>query len=65
LLSLDEQRDIVQKLYDVSALVDECRREIETTERKTHAMLLNAFKLATDGAPLSSPRKSDTDVRYD
>lgn len=52
LLSLDEQRDIVQKLDDVSALVDERRREIETAERETHAMLLNAFQLATDGAPL-------------
>ncbi|WP_111733909.1 restriction endonuclease subunit S [Roseovarius amoyensis] len=52
LLSLDEQRDIVQKLDDVSALVDERRREIETAERETHAMLLKAFQLATDGVPL-------------
>ena len=52
LLSLDEQRDIVQKLDDVSALVDERRREIETAERENHAMLLKAFQLATDGVPL-------------
>ncbi|MBA4782078.1 MAG: restriction endonuclease subunit S [Rhizobiales bacterium] len=52
LLSLDEQRDIVQKLDDVSALVDERRRDIETAERETHAMLLKAFQLATDGVPL-------------
>lgn len=52
LLSLDEQRDIVQKLDDVSALVDERRREIKTAERETHAMLLKAFQLATDGVPL-------------
>jgi len=51
-LSLDEQRDIVKKLDDVSALVDERRREIETAERETHAMLLKAFQLATDGVPL-------------
>jgi type I restriction enzyme S subunit len=52
LLSLDEQRDIVQRLDDVSALVDERRRGIEASERETHAMLQKAFQRAIDGAPL-------------
>jgi type I restriction enzyme S subunit len=52
LLPLDEQRGIVRRLDDVSALVDRRRREIETAERETHAMLLKAFQLATDGVPL-------------
>ncbi|SUZ33009.1 hypothetical protein ROE7235_02777 [Roseibaca ekhonensis] len=52
LLTLDEQRDIVQRLNKVSALVDERQRGIEAAERDTHAMLLNAFQRAIDGAPL-------------
>ncbi len=52
LLSLDEQRDIVRRLDDVSTLVDKRRRGIEASERETHALLLKAFQRAIDGAPL-------------
>lgn len=52
LLSLEEQRNIVQKLDNVSALADQRRSAIETAERETHALLLKAFQRATDGAPL-------------
>lgn len=52
LLPLDEQRGIVRRLDDVSALVDRRRRAIETSEREAHAMLLKAFQHAIDGAPL-------------
>lgn len=50
--SLDEQRDIVQKLDEVSALVAERRLGIEAAERETYAMLQKAFQRAIGGAPL-------------
>lgn len=50
--SLDEQRDIVKKLDDVSALIAKRRLGIEATEREMYAMLLKAFQRAIDGAPL-------------
>lgn len=49
---LDEQRDIVRRLDDVSALVDRRRRAVEASERETQAMLLKAFQRVIDGAPL-------------
>ena len=49
---LEEQRDIVRRLDDVSTLVDKRRRGIEASERETHALLLKAFQRAIDGAPL-------------
>lgn len=52
LLPLDEQRDIVRRLDDVSALVDRRRRAVEASERETQAMLLKAFQRVIDGAPL-------------
>lgn len=52
MLPLDEQRDIVRRLDDVSALVDRRRRAVEASERETQAMLLKAFQRVIDGAPL-------------
>lgn len=52
MLPLDEQRDIVRRLDDVSALVDRRRRAVEASERETQAMLLKAFQQVIDGAPL-------------
>ena len=52
LLSLDEQRDIVRRLDDVSALVEKRRRAVDSSARELHAMLVNAFQQAIDGAPL-------------
>ncbi|QCO57055.1 restriction endonuclease subunit S (plasmid) [Pseudorhodobacter turbinis] len=49
---LNEQRGIVQRLDDVSALVDKRRSAIETSEREAQSMLLKAFLRAIDGAPL-------------
>lgn len=52
LLSLDEQRNIVKRLDDVSSLVDDRLRRIEASKRETQAMLLKAFQRAIEGAPL-------------
>ena len=49
---LDEQHRIVDQLDRVATQVEERRREIETAERETHAMLLKAFQRAIEGAPL-------------
>ncbi|WP_420024128.1 hypothetical protein ACN9JG_19330 (plasmid) [Cereibacter azotoformans] len=50
--SLAEQRRIVEMLAQIAALVDERRNAIEAAERETQALLLKAFQLAIDGAPL-------------
>lgn len=50
--SLDEQRNIVQRLDMVAALVAERRRAIEAAERETQALLLKAFQRAIEGSPL-------------